>query len=371
MNFPSSFPKKTPPAISVEEFWNWFAAHAKDFRDILRAQRLVEKKFFRKLAQKMDEAGHAFSFMAGMCDAETAELIITADGDLTKIPLVEDFIAEAPAVEGWKFTALKQGMNSKDILMEMEGYRFNAENISFYEKADVLYPDEVAIAVVHNDLSEYNAQVVMAGTCIFLENYLGELAFRTQVDDMEIMRPQDAVKELIPISKLAGFLSWRQKELAGQYDVVIENTENDEHVMVEAESEAGAKLIAVVNNRLLSWDQKPSHPWIFVVAIEYSNPQKNGLPPKEAYQLLSDIQQQFMNELKDSDGYLNIGRQSAEGNREIYFACKEFRKPVRIAQKICKQYEGKQKINFLIYKDKYWRSFERFRREKELRGSMM
>ena len=67
-----------------------------------------------------------------------------------------------------------------------------------------------------------------------------------------------------------------------------------------------------------------------------------------------------MQELKDVDGYLNIGRQTANGEREIYFACKDFRKPSKIFFKIQTNYSNSFEIDYDIYKDKYWQSFNRF-----------
>ena len=42
------------------------------------------------------------------------------------------------------------------------------------------------------------------------------------------------------------------------------------------------------------------------------------------------LRAKIVEELKDFEGYLNIGRQTADSVREIYFACKEFRKPSKV-----------------------------------------
>jgi hypothetical protein len=372
MNFPAALQiKQTAQTRTDTQFWDWFISNEKYFIEAIRKQKKIEKNFFRKLAARLHEWEYSFSFLAGMNDDHTAELIFTAEGDPALIPLVEDFVAAAPHVEGWKFIALKPRMDINNISIEIDGYKFNAETIGFYDDSDPAFPDEVVIAVVHNDLSEENAPVVMTGTCLFIENSLGELACRTQLDSMQIIRREDAKKELIPICKLESFLLWRHKEFIEQYELIMEVTENDEYKIIEAGTDDGQKLHAVVNNRLLSWDQKPSHPWILLVSIEYCDAHANGLPTKESYQLVNDIQQEFLNELKDEDGYLNIGMQSAEGSSEIFFAGKEFRKPARVAHKISRSYEGKQKISFIVYKDKYWKSFERFCGKDELHGRIL
>jgi hypothetical protein len=67
-----------------------------------------------------------------------------------------------------------------------------------------------------------------------------------------------------------------------------------------------------------------------------------------------------MEELKDIDGFINVGRQTAEGERDIYFACKDFPKPSKIFFRIQQKYSGSFETEYDIYKDKYWQSFEKF-----------
>jgi hypothetical protein len=65
--------------------------------------------------------------------------------------------------------------------------------------------------------------------------------------------------------------------------------------------------------------------------------------------------------LQDKDGYLNIGRQTANNEREIYFACKDFRKVSKVFYEKQTKYSDKFEIEFDIYKDKYWQTFEKFK----------
>jgi hypothetical protein len=60
------------------------------------------------------------------------------------------------------------------------------------------------------------------------------------------------------------------------------------------------------------------------------------------------------------EGFLNIGRQTAKNVREIYFACKDFRKPSKLLDKIQKEYANEFEITYDIFIDKYWNSFDRF-----------
>ena len=77
----------------------------------------------------------------------------------------------------------------------------------------------------------------------------------------------------------------------------------------------------------------------------------NGMPNEKDYKLLDNIEEDIMQELKDSDGYLNIGRQTTKGDRDIYFACKDFRKPSNVFFKILQNYSNAFEIEYDIYKD--------------------
>ena len=172
----------------------------------------------------------------------------------------------------------------------------------------------------------------------------------------------EAIKELIPIKKLKDFLTWRQKEFVEKYQGVRYDTEQDTYSILEAESPDDGALIALINTSLLDWDSKASHPWIGSFTIHYDGSKNNGMPDKSTYALLDKIEQEIMNELKDRDGYLNIGRQTAGGERDIYFACKDFRKPSKVFFDVQKVYGQKLQIDYNIYKDKYWQTFERFQK---------
>ncbi len=91
---------------------------------------------------------------------------------------------KTPCVDGWKFTALKPALNIQDVSIEMAGYKFNDKNISFYANEFSEYPNEIDIAIVHNDLTEENKKKNTNGTYIFLDNYLGELDFLNNIDNL-------------------------------------------------------------------------------------------------------------------------------------------------------------------------------------------
>ena len=155
---------------------------------------------------------------------------------------------------------------------------------------------------------------------------------------------------------------WRQKEFLEKYEGERHNTQNDAYATFESElKNNGRKLISTINTTLLDWDRKASHPWFMTVKINYKGDKNNGMPDEQTYKAMEAFESEIMNELKDSDGYLNIGRESGDNLREIYFACKEFRKPSKVLHQLTTKYKNELDLSYDIYKDKYWQKMESYR----------
>lgn len=361
MNFLKNiFGKENTKINSNNDFWNWFTQNEKNFFNVVKTGNNIHKNFFDKLSPKLEDLREGYFYVAGMFNDETAELVLTADGNVKNIFFVEELVKSAPKIEGWKITAHKEPMNIENIEIEMGNYIFNSENIFFHSNDFKEYPDEIDIAVIHNELNEKNREEVGNGTYIFLDNYLGEIDFLNNIDNLSIIGKQESQKELIPISKLKEFLNWRRKEFVEKYEGVRYNTENDEYSILEAELESGNKLLAVINTTLLNWDRKASHPWICVITLKFDGEATNGMPNDDDYQLLNKIEEEILQHLIDKDGYLYVGRQTANSERDIYFSCNDFRKPSKVFDELQSKYEKNFEIDFEIFKDKYWQAYERF-----------
>ena len=288
-----------------------------------------------------------------MTDDDTAELIISTDGIIKEFVFAEEFVAAAPLLKNWKFTALKPASDIETMGIEMDGYEFNNNNISFVSNDMNEYPDEIDITLVHKDYTEENKDIITSGCLIYLDNLLGEYNTAIMVDVVQVAGPEDG-QELIPIEKLQGFLLWRQKEFVEKYEGVRYGTEEDSYTAMEAEDEEGTPVFAIINQDLVNWDAKASHPWMMVVEIKFDGEQNEGLPAEDTANLMNEFEDEIIKHLFDVDGYLNIGRETYKGTRTIYFACKEFRKSSKIVAGIIKAYEGKLEASYEIFKDKYW-----------------
>lgn len=351
--------KKDEPIRNYTDFWSWFKRNEKTFFKVVSKGDNIERNFFDKLSPKLAAINDGYFYSTGMFDDHTAELIITADGTIKNIVFVEELVNAAPIIPGWKFTALKPGMDIKNVGIVMNNYTFDSESLSFYSNDHSNYPDEIDITIVHKDFNEDDKSTIINGTYIFIDHYIGELNSVTTIDNLVVIGPNHADKELIPIEKLKDFLLWRQKEFIEKYEGILQNTDNMEFSVLEAELENGNTLIAAINTELLKWDNKASHPWILTIEIPYNGQKNNGMPDDATYKILDELESKILEHLKASDGYLYIGRQTADNVREIYFSCKDFRKPSKVLHQLILD-SPDINITYDIYKDKYWRSFNRF-----------
>ncbi|ULQ55481.1 DUF695 domain-containing protein [Flavihumibacter rivuli] len=362
MNFLKNlFRKKQAPIRSNQEFWSWFLDNQQSFYHIIKSGKDPETGFFDQLSQKLDELKPDIYFLAGMLDKERAELILTPEGVIKDIAFIEELVADAPELPNWKFTALKPAMDIANVRIDMNGYTYDHSNLSFYAIDHPDYPDEVDIVMVYDQYSKEDESTITHGIYLFLDNYLGELNAVTEIDNLKVMGRETAEKELIPVSKLKDYLNWREKEFVEKYEGVRHNTENDSYSTLEGTYQNGWTMIAVVNSSLMEWDSKASHPWMLIVEINYNGDDNNGLPDKSTYELLNQFEEEMMEELRDYQGYLNLGRQTGNNKRTIYMACKEFRKPSTVLHRLVKKYEGALDLSFSIHKDKYWQTVENFR----------
>jgi hypothetical protein len=357
--FKKLFGTKEEPIKTYNDFWRWFLEHERGFFKAVKNHKNIEAAFFDKLSPKLNELKEGFFFLTGMIDDNTVELILTPDGNVSNIVFVEELVNAAPHVPGWTFTSLKPPLDIKNVRIDMAGYTYDSDTLSFYSNDLKEYPDEIDITIVHQHYNERDKSSITNGTYIFLDNFIGELNSVTTIDNVKVIGKEQAEKELIPIEKLKAFLIWRQKEFVEKYEGTLQNTDTDEFSLLEAELESGNKLIATINTGILNWDKKASHPWIATFEIQYDGQANNGMPDERTYALLNEIEEKVRAQLKDSDGYLNIGRQTADSAREVYFACKDFRKPSIVLYQLTKDYPAVN-IQYDIYKDKYWKSFNRF-----------
>jgi hypothetical protein len=350
------FGKPSNTKATIESFWNWFEEHHTQFFQVVKQNGNIEKDFFEPLSKKLDGIRDGYYFLAGMLDDETVELVFTAEGVIKNFVFVEELVRKAPSLKGWKFTPHKQAVGGS---VQFEDYVFDQSTISFFDRTDPAYPDEILIGIVHTQLNSTNDKEILNGVYIYLDNLLGDLRFAETIDELELFQENAVTQPLLPIEKIDSFLTWRQKEFVERYNSISYDSANDVFALFESDGD-DKKLIAVVNKGVLSWEGKMSHPWIGRMTIHYDGRRNNGLPVQSDFDQMTAIDEELMGVLKPEDGCLYIGRQSCNNEREVYFAGRDFREMSRAFDSVVQKYSHKYKFDITVYKDKYWRTLARF-----------
>jgi len=342
------------PADAYENFWNWFQENAKSVHKVVKEKGNVEKDFFSKLSPKLDEVKEGLLFSTGMADDKTVELVITANGTVKNFVFAEELVEAAPKIEGWEFTALIPAMDIKDVSLDMSGYKFNGQNLSFHANEEADFLDEIDVTIVHAECTNGNRSAINDGIFIFLDNYLGEQGLAL-VDNIIVATPEEAEKELVPIGQLKDFVNRRQKELSDKHEGVKPPGKPESYALIETELRSGDRLIAVINTELLNWEHKTAYPWTLQIDIPFEEADNNGLAEK--------IEEEITASLNNLGTCLKIGRQTTNAGREIYFVSRDFRMPSKLAVAIQKEYADRLEIGYDLYLDKYWSHFNRFKKK--------
>ncbi len=348
------------PIKNSKDFWNWFNKNSDLFFFFVKNNLNVEQNFLDLLLPNIKVINSDFWFECGMYDTNTAELIITAETNLKAIAFVEDFIASAPKINNWKFTALKKENSMDELAITIDDKIFKKNKLFFSPKINTNKPDEINISLTHIDANLSNIDEYVQGCFIYLDYNLGELNSVTKLDAVEVEAKEQINGELIPISKLKSYLNWRQKEFFEKYEGLRYNTENDQYISYEGEYSNGMPSLSVMNFDLLNWEAKASHCWMSIIDIEYKGDQESGLPFSKDYELFNEFEEELNAHLVDFDGHLNVGNTTGYHIRRIYIASKDFRKPSKVIAQLMEKYKNHFKIDFDLFKDKYWNSLAHF-----------
>ena len=346
--------------ISISEFWDWFDSYQDDFYKIVKAHEEVESRFINPVFDKLNQIRKGAFILVGMLDEDTAELILTAEGNIKNFPFILELIAAAPKLDNWKFTAFKSPMDRPGFNIEMGSKSFGTENIFFYPIVEEEYPDDIIIHLIYQDKYEEDEEgFIENGVYIFHENYLGELKAATQIDEIEIIHEPIKGVDLVPIEKLSDYMKWREKEFIEKYEGKMYDTENANYSSMEWTNKSNDRvIIGVCNTDLINWDAKASHPWVLIITCTFDESENNGMPMTELLEQYYTFEDSLRIELKDANGYLHIGQTTGEGERKVYYANKDYDKPISVLEKF------KSKVDFPydfeIFKDKYWRSMNHF-----------
>lgn len=341
---------------SYQDFWDWFQQNEKNFYEVLKSDKGVDKKFLDLVHKNLEQLHKGYDLVAEMKE-NVAELIFTVHGNIENIVFAEDLVKSAPAIPNWHFVALipEQGEGFEE---EVNHKNFNEKNIYFYPSENPDFADETDLTFVYSEPLGKNRDAVSEGISEFLKNYLGELKFATQIDSFSVIENHKAEKDLIPVTELKAYLENREKDFSEKHKGSLQEV-GSQLGAFEVFAQNGFPVRLLLNVPLLRWQKRFSYPWISVLKIGFS-PMENGLPEQGDFDFMNEIDEQMKQKLTPENGHLYIGRETYDGTREVYFASKDFRETARVFDEIIKKYGEEFTFTTDIFKDKYWKYFVKY-----------
>lgn len=353
------FRKEGDVQEAAATFWQWFTQNEHRFRELEKNDSEQALSFLEELIQQMQPFNPWLKALAGPYNNDTYELIITADGDIALFCKVEELVQAAPTIPFWVFTAHKPALGFEGISIDLYGLEFSATTTSFYPIVQEDYPDEVSIVLTHQEYNDEMDDHYQAGGMIYLENGLGEVNTATKIDHYETGAIPEAAKnvEIIPISKLADYLNWREKEFVEKYESVTVEKPDTFHIL-EAEDRDGKLIVVTVNMECRYWDMKPAYSWLLQVNINYTG-DETGFPTDDQLQELQNIEEELVNLLPDEKSVF-AGNKTYDNCRNIYFYVNEYKTPSALVNQYVEGKESEMEILFFIRRDKYWKTMEQY-----------
>jgi len=149
-----------------------------------------------------------------MTSPEGNEFVITADGEQSLFPLVEEIIAAAPKLDNWSFFALKPQFGFPE-LSEWEGVRMRIANVRCI-LLECMDTDELGLRLIVPHIDPATEDSLHNALLRAIDHGLGERRFAESFDFTELVNPAAAGGESFPLARLDAELSRHQSGEAAE-----------------------------------------------------------------------------------------------------------------------------------------------------------
>ncbi|WP_437186879.1 hypothetical protein SH668x_000246 [Planctomicrobium sp. SH668] len=166
------------------KFWNWFSKNAEEYRVISDDDRDAA---FDKLHSHLYECHPELAIEVSPTDASGVnELTITSEGNIELFPLVEQIVAMAPAMQGWRVVAFRQPID-QDFVFESDGIRLDTQELQFRLEESFDDPGLVDLIIAVPNLDDADEDALETGVIILLESRLGEKVAAESIATLEVI----------------------------------------------------------------------------------------------------------------------------------------------------------------------------------------
>lgn len=132
------------------------------------------------------------------------ELVISAEGDMDKFPLVKEVVAKAPAIVGWKIIAFRQPA-AEDFTLEYENVQLTPSELYFVPVVENNFLD---ILIFGKGFKNYDFETLAHYGLIMLDNVMGEYNSVMKVRHYDFVDLEEVAdpSQLRPLPEINAFL---------------------------------------------------------------------------------------------------------------------------------------------------------------------
>lgn len=170
-------PKDPPEAI----FWEWFAENSARYRNF-EINGPEQDKLIHELDRRLKKVHRGIHWVFDSGKGETREFILSADGMRDLIPVIQNLVAAAPLLPGWKIIAFRPRLSPiDDISLEVAGSKIEVEDLWFALRPE---GDRIGVELYLPGVETRPEEGNYIITFLMLDNALGEFDVMTRVGEI-------------------------------------------------------------------------------------------------------------------------------------------------------------------------------------------
>jgi hypothetical protein len=187
--------------IKIKNFWGWFVREKLLFETMTDANR---DERLNLILEHLAPISDGLALEVSKEFHGVRDIIISADGDKSKFPIVQEIVKGAPKISGWTVTAFRQKAN-EDFVLTYENFRLSPSEMSFRPFID---GDSLDLLIYADSIGSKNQEDVVKYGLIAMDNVIGEYAATLKVRSFEFKDKREIAKgeKVYNLDKLPKFV---------------------------------------------------------------------------------------------------------------------------------------------------------------------
>ncbi|GAB3638687.1 hypothetical protein GCM10027422_42770 [Hymenobacter arcticus] len=188
-------------AIQIKNFWSWFGRERVLFETMTDS---THDEILNIMLEHLSPVSENLAVEVSKEFHGVRDIVISADGDKNKFPIVEAIVRGAPKISGWTVTALRQRA-SEDFTLKYGSLQFSSAEMGF---RTFIENDSLDLVIYADSIKNKNREDVIKYGLITMDNIIGEYdaTMKVRSFDFKDSREIDRKKQVYKLKKLPAFV---------------------------------------------------------------------------------------------------------------------------------------------------------------------